>query len=370
MPRKARTIADVHRKIAGTASKGRGSRRRISDNGLDKREVTAAVCKYLCQGYSATETAELMKKNHGVEMSREKPYEYFAYAASHQWLRYKAPPEVTIRQHLRDRYTWLTDLEVVHTAVYDDVAYHGAEMLINLLKRHHQTGKKAVHVGFAGGYAMRKLAHVFADLLRQPTEGLPGTLVAHALSSGFDPHTPSTAPSAFFTWLLKDASMQIDTEFVGFEDPPIMRDSAIRARKNIGGVRESYTHAADLDIIVTSASCWDDPHSSLYRHLSRDTRLVQMLEKKADCHGDMLWQPLSANGWLEPLPPEIEALTVVKLSQLPSFIKDEGKDVLLIIGPCGGCNKPQTGILDTILGLDEHLINHLVVDSRTAAQAL
>lgn len=46
-------------------------------------------------------------------------------------------------------------MEVVHTVVYNNVAYHGAEMLINLLKRHPQTGKKCVHVGFAGGYAMR-----------------------------------------------------------------------------------------------------------------------------------------------------------------------------------------------------------------------
>ena len=59
-------------------------------------------------------------------------------------------------------------------------------------------------------------------------------------------------------------------------------------------------------------------------------------------------------------------MTLLDLGDLTKFIGD-GKAVLLVVGPCRVCNEPRTEILETILGFREHLITHLVADSRSVA---
>lgn len=80
--------------------------------------------------------------------------------------------------------------------------------------------------------------------------------------------------------------------------------------------------------------------------------------------GDMLWRPLSATAPVT-TESEIRALTAVELDDLPNFI-NQGKHVLLMMGPCGVCNRHKGAILKTILSQDLHLVSHLVTDSRTA----
>ena len=50
----------------------------------------------------------------------------------------------------------------------------------------------------------------------------------------------------------------------------------------------------------------------------------------------------------------------------PSEFIERGKHVLLMLGPCGVCNRHKGRILKTILSQDLHLVSHVVVDSRTA----
>jgi hypothetical protein len=65
---------------------------------------------------------------------------------------------------------------------------------------------------------------------------------------------------------------------------------------------------------------------------------------------------------------DMRAMTLMELSDLPGFISDKGKHVLLALGPCGVCKTPKGNILRAILDQDPHLISHLVVDSRTACE--
>jgi hypothetical protein len=370
MPRTKRTIAGVHKKV-GQAKPGIEPGMRDGPP-LTKRELIGAVCRYFCKGHSATEIAALMKREHGIEMKREKPYELVSYAASKGWLRYVAPTGVALRERLLDEYRWLKtgEVKVVDTSVYDDVAYHGAEMLIELLKRRRLAPgkKKEIHVGFAGGGAMRKLARAAADLLHEPTEGLPQTMVAHALCGSFDNAEPSKAPSAFFTWFLKDATLQLETRFVGFQGPPMIKNGQLGRQLPLRALNRKDFELPPLDLIVTSASCWADEHCSLSKMTAGYPKTLERLEE-AGCIGDMLWQTLARTGWLEDVPAEIRAFSLVRLSQLPGLI-DQGTRVLLVIGPCGHCFRPKGAILATILGLDEHLITDLVVDSRAVSQTL
>ena len=61
----------------------------------------------------------------------------------------------------------------------------------------------------------------------------------------------------------------------------------------------------------------------------------------------------------------MRAVTLMELSDLPDFIK-RGKQVLLLVGPCGQCGGPKEEVLESVLTHKRKLITHLVVDSRSA----
>ena len=370
MPRRARSLSDVRAKYAPHSAKTPRRRRQLRRdyNGLDWMEVLTAVCKFFCKGHTATEITAMMRDRHKVEMPREEPYQLLSYAASQGWIRFVAPYEHTLRGRIKRRCRRL-ELEVVHTAVFDDVGYHAAEMLVDLLQKHREGpyNKEEVHIGFAGGHALRKVAQALAGLLRRPTEGLPKTVVFHAMVAGFDVNEPSTDPNAFFTYFLNDPAMQVATRFVGLHAPAVVRTEQFQGLRELEGIKETYDRAKELDIIVTSASLWPDEHSMLRRYMSKSPESLSALEA-AGCVGDMLWRPLGADGPIE-IDTDIRAMTLLELSDLPKYIK-RGKDVLLVLGPCGGCNAPKGGVLSAVLNRQPRLITHLVVDSRAAREYL
>ncbi len=372
MPKTARRMADVQKKFqeqGGSHSKRHWRMKEIR-NGQNFWETLAAVCKYHCQGHSAVEITDLMQKNHGIPMTREEPYQIISFAAHHGWIRFVPPYELGLREGLKKQYHWLEDVQCVHTSVFDDVGYRGAEMLLELLQKRHRSpySKKEVHIGFAGGNSMRKLAQIFMYMLRQPIEGLPEKAVFHAMGAGFDVFDPTTDPNAFFTYFVKDHSMQIDTDFVGLHSPAFVKNEGFKELKAMDGIREAYTEVDKLDIIVTSGSVWSDEHNLLRKYMSKSRRALSAL-KNAGCVGDMLWRPVGKNGPIE-IETEIRAMTLLELSDLPRFISEKRVNVLLVIGPCGGCNEPKSEVLDVILNCNPRLITHLVVDSRTARGVL
>lgn len=339
----------------GRAGHGQPGRR------VDYEETVAAVCKYFCRGYLPADIADLMQERYGVEMSREAPYKYIQYAAAHNWLQFLAPREDQLSQTLRTRYPWLQQAEVVHTSVVDDVAYRAAVMVVELLRAHCRRHKEVVHIGFTGGYSMRTVAETLAALLQQPTDNLPKTVVFHTLVAGFDVDTPVTDPNAFLTYFVRPA-MQVDTRFVLLHAPAMVEPEEMPKVLALPGVEQARQSVHKLDLIVTSAAVINDPHSMLARYYDEPTR---DLLTRDGCVGDMLWWPLARHGPLDPTKYPYRSLTLLELSELPDYIQ-RGTQVLLALGPCGKCGELKTDILETLLHLDDHLLTHLVVDSRTA----
>ena len=181
--------------------------------------------------------------------------------------------------------------------------------------------------------------------------------------AGFDVYETITDPNAFFTYFVKDPAMQIEPRFVGLHAPALVKSKQIRGLRALPGVREAYRAVKDLDIIVTSASLWDDGHSMLLKYMKNSRKSLETLQT-AGCIGDMLWRPLSPDGPIE-TPTEIRAMTLIELTDLSGFI-ERGKHVLLVLGPCGRCHKPKTEMLKLVLNLQPRLITHLAVDSRAA----
>lgn len=332
---------------------------------VDHEETVAAVCKYFCRGYTPSAIADLMKEHYGIEMTREAPYKYLRYAALHNWLQFTAPRQDQLSQQMSHDYPWLHQVEVVHTSVVDDVAYRAAAMVVELLRAYRRPPhpKAEVHVGFAGGYSMRTVAEKLAALLQQPIDDLPDTVVFHTLVAGFDFDTPVTDPNAFLTYFTSP-TMQVKTRFVLLHAPTIVQPGQMDDVLQLPGVKEAYQSIEQLDLIVTSAAVMTDEHGMLYRYYDRNSPETVTLLQRDGCVGDMLWWPLARHGPLDPSQYPYRSLTLIDLTKLPDYIR-RGTQVLLVLGPCGACNTLKTDILDTILHLDDHLITHVVVDSRT-----
>jgi DNA-binding transcriptional regulator LsrR (DeoR family) len=333
---------------------------------LDEAEQISLVFSLILKGLPFTKVAAYIQNTYNADFSRQKTYDYFRKAVKRRWIKYMPPHSSELERDLKDRFAWL-DTKVIRTSRFDDVAYYGAEKLVDLLKRYGSQNSGEVHIGFAGGHAMRKLAQIFATLLGRSSEKIPCKLTFHALVAGFDVYEPTTDPNTFFTLFHSGLSPGVEFNFVGLHTPPVVRSDQYATLREMEGIKESYREVSKIDIIVTSATNWSDEHSTFRNYMQKSRNCFDLLESHK-CIGDMLWLPL---GLREPISVQtaIRAMTLMELNKLPDFIA-KGKSVLLVLGPCSKCNQTKAEVLKAILNQKKKLITDLVVDSRSAQDML
>jgi len=336
---------------------------------LDEIELIAAVCNHLLAGLSMPQIARALNKDYpNLGMTREGAYPLIRKAARSGWLKFHPPEYVRWTKMLRESYRWLESVRVVHTATASDVAQHGAESLLALVKRHRLASERnEIHIGFSGGHAMRVLARAFADLVWAPTDDLPDTLVIHAMAAGFDPRDPTMDPNTFFSYFKNGRLNETKIEFLGLAAPLLVKSDGMRVVRDQPDIAEAFASVRDIDIIVASGSDWLDPHSA-FRNLMRRSPESEMVLEEEGVVADIAWRPFGKQGPIE-RETSVRALTLVELSDLPGLIGQE-KKVLLTLGPCGLCNAPKGRLLATLLGQPTPLLTDLVVDSRSVAQML
>lgn len=334
---------------------------------LDQREKISVICNLFVAGLKFTEIAERINDVYQAGVSRESIYPTVLGAIKRGWIRYNPPLEMVLEHQIKSRYPWLIGTKVAHTAQFDEVASYGAEMLIDLLKQLHHQGRDHVHIGFAGGHAMRMVANRFAELIDAAEGNIPRRLTLHALVAGFDVYEPTTDPNTFFTLFHSNKPSGIEFRFIGLHTQPVVKTEDYQNLSKSHGIRESYEEAEKIDIIVTSASNWDDEHSTFRKYMRLSPDCHDLLQEH-HCVGDMLWMPIGEKHLVQ-VRTDIRAMTVMELSQLPQFI-GKGKYVLLVLGPCGSCKQTKSEILKAILEQKERLITHLVADSRSVRDML
>jgi DNA-binding transcriptional regulator LsrR (DeoR family) len=354
-------------KIGNPAASSVSSKPQVRWRELDRTEQLSVICSYFCRGIRVSEIAKQVSSKFGTQLTREAVYPIIAEAARRGWIRYVPPPEHVLERRLKELHRWLTGCQVVHTSTFDDIAYSGAEMLIGLMRDFKHQGKEEVHVGFAGGHAMRKLAQTLATLVRQFDAELPKKVVLHAFVASFNVYEPITDPNTFFTLFMSNTPTGTNFEFVGLYAPPVVNWDQFASLRNIEGVKESFQRASDIDIVVTSAANLSDEHSTFRKYMQNSGESFALLES-AGCVGDMLWLPVGKNKPVD-AKTTIRAMTLMGLNQLHSFIK-KGKYVLLVLGPCAACNRTKSEILGAILNQRNNLITHLVADSRSVGEML
>jgi DNA-binding transcriptional regulator LsrR (DeoR family) len=331
---------------------------------MSEEELLTTVCGYFCdEGLTAAQIQRKLEEQHSIEITREKPYYYLRKAASLGWIRFVPPQEHSLEGDLRNAYPWLHNAIVVPSARTEDVAYRGASMLLELLQQHHDG--REVHIGFSGGTSLRMLARRFAELLREPSQHLPSEIVFHALVAGFDVSDPTTDPNAFFTYFVDDPGIPIKTNFVALHSPAMVKAEFESDLRDLPAITEAYDRASEIEVIVTSTSCLTDEHSMLRHYMNLEDESVTELEE-AGCLGDILWQPIGADGPFD-LDSPIRAMTIIELCELGELIANK-KHVLLVAGPCHHCKRSKTRVVKAILDQQDHLITHLVTDSQCVRQ--
>jgi DNA-binding transcriptional regulator LsrR (DeoR family) len=301
------------------------------------------------------------------DFRREYIYRFLREAGKRGHLKYQPPPHIRYQEQLRNHHRWLRDASVVRTTYSEHVAQRAALALLRLVTAcHTEQGSEDVHIGFAGGHAMRAVTRAFADLLCEPAKDLPKRIVFHAMVAGFQPEDPTTEPNTFFTYML-EPTIQIEPRFQGLSAPSIVYPEDMTRLKELPEIAEAFEAAKQIDIIVTSGADWLDEHSALQMRMKRSEESIRILREHG-CVGDLLWRPIAEDGPIE-VWTELRALTLVELSDLPAFIRN-GKHVLLMLGPCALCNRPKGDLLRAILNQRTPLITELVVDSKTASRAL
>ena len=335
---------------------------------LTRDEVVSAVAKYHCAGYPPSEIIKFVNAEYGVELSREDPARLLSYAGQLGRLQYIPPIESDLQNKLSQRYPWLGDhLEVVHTMVSEDVAHRGAKLLVEMMQNFERSNRsqRAYHIGFAGGHLLRKLARSLAHMLRH-APSLPRKLVFHSTVASFDLVNPITAPNSFFSFFGDEMALPVEVEFVVLNAPGIVKSEAMEMLQNIGMVRRAMDRAGEIDVIFAGAGHWENGHSVLHKMYAQEAPDCLEQLKQLGCIGDMMWQPIGKDG---PLKQEVESrvMTVMDLGELPAFI-DNGKSMVLLVGPCGVCRRPKDEVLEPILAAKPRLLTHLVIDSLTASR--
>jgi len=336
---------------------------------LTKGEQFSEVWHLFRQGVPVNDIAKQLHAEFDAPASfnRGSTYNMIRTEAEANRLRYIPKPSVALAGDLHARFPWLKKIEVAHTTRFEDVAYRGAEMLITSLKQVDWISKKEVHIGFAGGHAMRLLVQTFARMLSETDDELPQKMVFHALVAGFDVLEPTTDPNTFFTLFQDETKFSTKFSFVGLQAPPRVQAEQYTSLRESDWFKDSYKHANKLDIIVTSAANWSDKDSTFRKSMKRSANCFEVLDQ-ADCAGDMLWLPIGPDGPLE-VETEIRSMTLLELKQISDYVQ-KGKHVYLVLGPCAGCKQLKTEILSAILTSKSKLISHLISDTGTVREVL
>ena len=328
--------------------------------GLDRDELISVVCNEFCRANRVGTIKKVVKDRYGIELTREQPYDIVRWAAANGRLQYIAPIESDLSLRLIEEHPWLRRVRTVHTTDASDVAFHAANVLLDIVRKWE---KPELHVGFAGGGLMMETVKLLTNLLKTPGISVPKKIVVHALVAAA--YNPACSPNSFLQWFL-DPDLPFETDFVGLPAPGFATLRTLRVLRQLEGVREAFDSAREIDLLVTSAGAhWEKGCSALYesyKSLAGPDVLRSLGE--AGAIGDVLWQPFGVAGAVE-LEAGIRAVTLLGLSELPKLIAD-GRQLVLVVAPCGNCHQPKTDVLRAVLGLPSgsQFITHLVADSR------
>lgn len=342
--------------------------------GFDEVEIMCAACELYETEMSMSNIAKTLSGRFvGLKLNRESAARIVRKAIQLRLYRFSPPHNIAVAKELADNYNWgASSITVAPTTGIGDVARVAAENLLLQVKHFASYGKlDTVHIGFAGGRLLRLVAENLAQLLQVDSEGNPKEIVFHAMVAAFSDSDYESDPNNFISYFVNQPS-SVKFKFLPIVAPGIVetqhRDFLLN---NFKQIKEVFDAAKDLNIIVSSGGDWEDAHSTTHRYLAAVGGDDVEKLKRYRAIGDMLWQPLAADGPIDMDNGDFtyRPNTLVDLKDLPGMISNNVR-VLLVLGPCGQCGQPKGSVLDAILGMEQRLVTDVVTHSPAARQAL
>ena len=329
--------------------------------------------RLLRSGYSHADLTAWLKDHHKLSTAtREWPRACLAYAYERKLITI-APREASalayclaIEADLKCRVSSSDEL----AAVADLAADQACRVIeqVRLANEESDEPRRKVHVGISAGGTIGSFSKFLAERLEDRND-LP-QLVFHALTSGFDPRNPMNTPAVT---LGSFSRIRPEPEFSVLLSEPLVPSDAAKRMHTRPFLKNAYERAKALDIVVTSLSVADHPHSMFVTALEQENPGKSQARRKKlsqqDWAGDIMWRPYSRAG--RTIEFEIEPVSVVRFDDLVRMSNDPRKHVICIAGNCAECSATKTSALTPFVRANmqgRRPFSHLVTTSKTAQE--
>ncbi len=372
-------------------------------------DFQSAIVRRWCDGQTQGEIVTELGKL-GVTVDPETVREVTRKARRNGWLRFMPPADERAKlqiEKLHEKHRLV--VRVVPTLEASDIAAEGARLLCDILQELRSHGRDEVHIGWLGGRTPMllavSLAKIFADISawQMSPRNFPSKITFHSLIGNMLSDDPNIDPNAYFTHFTS-AAHQIDDHFrLKFRSLPapgvvlLAQYDILNQFALIRSALDKPSKLEQLDVIVTSCGHWSNDsknHFSAGDHMSAACGDVKELAGAWESTkelidgsgviGDFAWCPMSTAGPIDVAKAPIQLVKVLDVEDLCRFVvrgreQPSGRRgvVLLLAGPCGGCDRSKGDLLHSVLdspGLgatfESPPVTHLVLDRRTADQYL
>lgn len=331
-------------------------------------EIVFAACERLISGMKPTEIRDWLRERYRRRFTREQIYPMLEEALRRNYVLLCPPEERALAKKLEELHCGEGgDINVVNgrgeiasRAVADVAARRAVEVILDLSRK-----TNVCHLGIGAGLTtllvVKRIAQLFRARIHKPK------LVLHAMSPGFAVQSPQTSPTSYFAYF---EEARCNVEYWGLFAPAVVHTDEYEKVRKLPGVVESFRHASEVDVIISSLATARDRHG-LLNHLIRlqdereNTRIAERL-RGAGWIGDVQFRPFTKDG---PLGDEagVRAFTLFELEDLVRIARDPDKAVILVAGPCGRCHRSRSSAVLPLLRVPELRVwSHLVTDLDTA----
>lgn len=257
------------------------------------------------------------------------------------------------------------------------VSTAAAELLGSLVLKHAaERHSRKVHIGLGVGISVLHAIERLAELLRT-TSDCPDFLVHACIPAGLmkradQPGGAGQATTAMMAEKLRATGHS--AELVEVDWAAYVPAASYAATRSEIQSHRAFKQREAIDIIVVAPARAHE-HSVLYDFVCNDLSHELMMQTREGLDssgyiGDVMCQPFSESGPID-LQRGIRALALFEIDELVEFAARPDKDVVLLGGPCSGCNRRRTAALRPLVAEPTLRIwNHLVVDIDTAEELL
>jgi DNA-binding transcriptional regulator LsrR (DeoR family) len=317
-----------------------------------------------------------------VKWKREEIYYLLRNGLAEGYISLQPDRDANLEGTLREKFS-LNAAAVVPSVYFNDIAQRAARHILSIIGRYVEDGKDKVSIGFASGFSMSHVARALAHLLVNTGVELPHELQFHALSAGFKARFLREDPNFFLAAFDLPALREREVSgreprkisFVGLYAPSIVRTAQLDEFHATEGIKEALAARDEIDIVVTGASDFDDPNSTLadFYNNKKNSEIVEEREalKNAGIVGHLLYLPLAESGPIEADRHKFILPTVFDLRDLHKLVTDSRRTyparVVLVAG-LRVKTLERKKIISTILHQEYKLITDLVTDQHNARE--